>query len=219
MFFEITEESVREGCEELSRIDPELATLYARWGMPPMWVREPGFPTLLLIILEQQVSLKSARAIYDKLVRLVGEMTPEAFLAFGAEGLKAAGVTRQKSAYGLALAHDLVEGRLDMDALATMDDESAYKRLVALHGIGAWSANIYLLMALRRRDILPLGDLALDVTVQRVKGLAARPSPAEFVALAEPWRPWRAVASRLLWAEYLGVREAKRTVAPGQPPP
>jgi len=208
--FEITEESIQQGVAELVARDADLAAIHARRGFPPMWVREPGFPTLMLIILEQQVSLASAKAIYEKTARLLDGVTPESVLAFGEEGLRDAGITRQKTAYILALARDLVEGRLDLDALARMNDESAYRRLVALHGIGAWSANIYLLMALRRRDILPLGDLALDLTVQRVKNLPAKPTPAEFMALAEPWRPWRAVASRLLWAEYLGVRDERR---------
>lgn len=204
---EITEATIEEGIAALSAIDADLATIHARRGFPPMWVREPGFPTLMLIILEQQVSLASAKAIYEKTAHLLGEVTPESVLAFGETGLRGAGITRQKTGYVLALARDLVEGRLDLVALERMDDESAYRRLVALHGIGAWSANIYLLMALRRRDILPLGDLALDVTVQRVKNLPTKPTPAEFIAIAEPWRPWRAVASRLLWAEYLGARK------------
>lgn len=212
---EITEASIMEGIAALGAIDPDLAAIYARRGFPPMWVREPGYATLFLTILEQQVSLKSAKAIYDKIARYLGEVTPESVLALGEKGLRGLGVTRQKSAYGVALACDLVEGRLDLDELVHMDDTSAYRRLVALHGIGPWTANIYLLMALRRRDILPLGDLALDVTIQRVKNLPAKPSPAEFIALAEPWRPWRAVAARLLWAEYLGVR-ADRKLAGGK---
>lgn len=217
--FEITEESIQEGVAALSAHDSDLAAIHARRGFPPMWVREPGFATLMLIILEQQVSLASAKAMYEKVARLLEDVTPASVLASGEEGLRAIGITRQKTAYVLALARDLVEGRLDLNDLARMDDDRAYQRLVALHGIGAWSANIYLLMALRRRDILPLGDLALDVTVQRVKNLSARPTPAEFIALAEPWRPWRAVACRLLWAEYLGARNENRKVDSRLPPP
>jgi DNA-3-methyladenine glycosylase II len=218
-YYEITEASIEEGIAALSAIDVDLAAIHARRGFPPMWVREPGFATLFLIILEQQVSIKSAKTLYDKIAVYLEHVTPETVLVQGVDGLRGLGITRQKSAYIVALARDMVDGRFDLDALAQMDDESAYRRLVALHGIGAWSANIYLLMALRRRDILPLGDLALDLTVQRVKDLPAKPTPAEFIALAEPWRPWRAVACRLLWAEYLGVRNERRKVDSRLPPP
>ena len=169
----------------------------------------PGFPTLLHIILEQQVSLASARAAFVRLQEMATPLTPASFLALSDADLKAAGFSRQKTAYGRGLARDLVAGHLDLDALAQMSDADAHARLVALHGIGRWSANIYLLMGLLRQDVWPVGDLALLVAAQWAKRLEHRPDERAFEAMAEPWRPWRAVAARLLWSEYL-ARQAER---------
>jgi len=196
-------ETLSAGVDALSARDPDLALLAVRYGTPPLWLREPGFPTLLHLILEQQVSLAAARAMFERLKTVATPLTPETFLALDDETLRACGFSRQKIAYARALSRDLAAGLLDLDALAEMDDRSAHDRLVALHGIGRWTANVYLLMALGRPDAWPAGDLGVLVSLQRVKRLSARPTEREAEALAEPWRPWRAIAARLLWSEYL----------------
>ncbi|HYE34196.1 hypothetical protein [Methylocaldum sp.] len=168
-----------------------------------MWAREPGFSTLIRIILEQQVSLASARATYERLLASVAPLTPEGFLALHDIALGKIGFSRQKIAYGRYLAQSIAEGRLDLGELDSLDDETARSRLTKLKGIGLWTADIYLLMALRRPDVWPGGDLGLMLAVQDVKRLSSRPDPNVMTAIAESWRPWRAVAARLLWHHYL----------------
>ncbi len=193
---------------ELTARDRDLARIHAEFGRPPEWFREPGFPTLVHIILEQQVSLASARAAYERLQSLASPLTPEAFLALGDRELKGAGFSRQKILYGRHLAEAVTAGRLNLEAFARMNDAEVKRALTALKGIGAWTADIYLLMSLRRADAWPAGDLALAVALQEIKGLPARPTPLELSAFAESWRPWRAVAARLLWNYYLKRRTA-----------
>lgn len=124
-------------------------------------------------------------------------------------GLRQLGVTRQKSSYLLHLSEELVGGRLRLSGLSRLSDDQVLVRLTGIKGIGLWSANIYLLMAMRRADIWPAGDLALAVALKELKGLATRPSPEELELMAEVWRPHRAVAARMLWQYYLGKRQAK----------
>jgi DNA-3-methyladenine glycosylase II len=169
-----------------------------------MWEREPGFPTLVHIILEQQVSLASARAAFERLRAAASPLTPESLLSFDDVTLKRIGFSRQKAGYARGLATALLEGRVDLTAIAGMHDSAAHAALIGIKGIGPWSADIYLLMALRRPDIWPAGDLALAVAAQRLKRLPSLPAPAELAELGEAWRPWRAVAARLLWHYYLG---------------
>jgi DNA-3-methyladenine glycosylase II len=202
----LTEETFSQGLGVLADRDADLARILKYHGPPPMWTREPGFPTLLHIILEQQVSLASAQAAYDRLLAAVAPLTPERFLTLDDGTLKSIGFSRQKTAYGRHLAQAMVEGRLDLTTLATMDDTTVRAELVRLKGIGPWTADIYLLMALRRPDIWPTGDLALAVAVQGVKGLAYRPKSDELEVVGDAWRPWRAVAARLLWHYYLSGR-------------
>ena len=199
----LDQETLALGMDALCVRDKDLAEIVARVGAPPLWARQPGFPTLLKIILEQQVSLASARATYEKLLAVTGPLTPDRFLALDEQTLRAVGFSRQKAGYGRALATDIVEGRFDVGALETLPDEQARAELIKRKGIGPWTAEIYLLMALRRPDTWPMGDLALQIAMQEIKGLEQRPAPAAMEALAEPWRPWRAVAARLLWRHYL----------------
>lgn len=194
---------LEEGVAALAAVDADLAALAARFGTPPLWLREPGFPTLLHLILEQQISLAAARAMFERLKAACTPLTPAGFLTLDDDTLRVCGFSRQKQRYARALAHDLAAGALNLDALRQMDDATAHARLVALHGIGRWTANVYLLMALGRPDAWPAGDLGIVVALQRVKRLDARPSEREAEAIAAPWRPWRAVAARLLWSEYL----------------
>jgi DNA-3-methyladenine glycosylase II len=193
----------KRGLNELAARDDDLGGVLTRLGPPPMWDREPGFSTLVHIILEQQVSLASARACFEKLLTTVGRLTPESLLTLDDGALKEAGFSRQKAAYARILAEAVRTGNLDLDRLAELPDDEARDQLMHLKGIGRWTADIYLLMALGRPDVWPVGDLALVVAAQRIKGLDARPSREEFRELGEPWRPWRSVAARLLWHHYL----------------
>ena len=194
---------MRRGLRELSSRDPDLGQVVQALGPPPMWDREPGFPTLIHIILEQQVSLASAQAAFDRLRAAATPLTPQRFLEFDDATLKLFGFSRQKTGYCRLLAEAVLQRRLDLEALHTMPDADVRSALVQLKGIGPWSADIYLLMALRRRDVWPSGDLALATAMQRVKRLPTRPTPEVLEELGQAWRPWRAVAARVLWHYYL----------------
>lgn len=189
--------------DTLAAQDADLAGVVARFGYPPLWFRQPGFAALLQLVLEQQVSQASGQAAYDRLLAVVGEVTPDALLALDDETLRSVGFSRQKARYGRLLAAAVQNGNLDVDALAQLDDESVRTELQQITGIGPWTAEVYLLMALLRSDVWPRGDIALATAAQQVKGLPARPSQTELHDLAEQWRPWRAVAARLLWHHYL----------------
>ncbi|HEV3467839.1 MAG TPA: hypothetical protein VG148_00850 [Pyrinomonadaceae bacterium] len=202
----LTEAGLRRAARELAARDRDLARVLELYGPPPLWAREPGFPTLVLIILEQQVSLASARAALARLVALASPLTPESFLALDDVALRAAGFSRQKAAYCRHLAGLVAGGGLDLEALAAMGDEEARGELLKVKGVGPWTADIYLLMALGRADVWPSGDLALAVAAHEVKRLPARPTYAQLDDLAQAWRPWRAVAARLLWHHYLNQK-------------
>jgi DNA-3-methyladenine glycosylase II len=192
---------------DLTAHDARLARIVAEFGPPPLWTREPGFPTLLHIILEQQVSLASARAAFDKLRATADPLTPRRFLDLDDATLKAVGFSRQKMRYGRALAETILTGGLDLHALTSLDDDAVRVELTKVVGIGRWTADIYLLMALGRPDTWPAGDLALAVAVRDALELPATPTAADLEVIGERWRPWRAVAARMLWRFYLAKRE------------
>ena len=174
-----------------------------------MWRRTPGFPTLVHIILEQQVSLASARAAYVKLLSRVGRLTPVRFLQLDAATLKRCGFSRQKTEYCSQLARSIVGRRLVLGRLTDMDDGAVRSELTRVKGIGVWSADIYLLMALRRPDVWPTGDLALASSVRCIKRLKSVATQEEMEQIGEVWRPWRAVAARILWHHYLNSASAR----------
>ena len=202
----LNEDLFAEGVRVLSVRDAHLAEVVKKYGQPPLWIREPGFPTLIYIILEQQVSLASARAAYNRLLQAVEPLTPRRFLKLTDTELKTIGFSRQKTLYTRLLAEEIANRRLDLKKLHASQDRDAHNRLTALKGIGNWTADIYLLSALRRPDIWPVGDLALATAVQEVKCLRKRPSPEKLEKLSQPWKPWRAVAARLFWYAYLCKR-------------
>ena len=191
------------GAATLAGRDPELAGILARHGPPPLWDREPGFATLVAIILEQQVTLRSGAAALARLEAATGRLDASNVAALGEERARAAGLTRQKARYVVGLAERVVDGKFDPTALAMLADGEVRARLVEIPGIGGWTADIYLLMALRRPDVWPDGDLALATALRRAKGLGATPDAAAQRLIAEAWRPWRAVAARILWHAYL----------------
>jgi DNA-3-methyladenine glycosylase II len=184
----------------------DLAAILARYGLPPLWDRVPGFGTLVHIILEQQVSLASAKAAYDRLLAATDPLTPETFLRHSDAELLAIGFSRQKARYCRALAAAIMDGTLDLDALEAIDDDGVHAALEAVPGIGRWTSTIYLLMVLGRPDVWPTGDIALATAVAEAKGLPARPDPQALMELGEAWRPWRSVAARLFWHDYLARR-------------
>ena len=173
-----------------------------------MWARRPGFPTLLRIVLEQQVSLVSARAMFERLKSNIEPFTAEGFIEAGEAYLRSLGVTRQKAHYCVQVAQAFTNGHLDK--IVRMNDEDAHARLVSIKGVGPWTANIYLLMVLRRPDIWPDGDVALATAVGKLRKINPRPSFAKLAEIAEAWRPYRSVAARMLWQYYLEERSATR---------
>jgi len=173
-----------------------------------MWRRPRGFETLVKIILEQQVSLTSAASMFQRLRSAIAPFTPGQFVASGERYFRSIGVTRQKASYLVHLSESIESGQLSFRALHRMADNNARMTLMAVKGIGAWSADIYLLMAMSRADIWPAGDLALALTVGELKRAGLRPSIEEMEALAEEWRPYRAVAARMLWQHYLARRKS-----------
>ena len=199
----LTDRSLAHGARALGRVDSDLAGVLTRHGPPPLWGREPGFATLVQIILEQQVSLASGRAAYARVLRVTGSMTPRRVGRLPERQLRAAGLTRQKAHYVRALAIAITRHEIDLAAVAALDDDAAHAELVKLKGIGPWSANIYLLMALGRRDVWPSHDLALASAMRDLKRLRALPTPERQLRISEAWRPWRAVAARILWHHYL----------------
>jgi len=199
----LTERSLRRAARHLGERDPALKRVLDALGPPPLWARAAGFATLLHIILEQQVSLASARAAFQRLLAVASPLTPKRFLELDDKALRLAGFSRQKTAYGRVLAEAVVQGDLDLDGLATLGDEAVRVELLQVKGIGPWTADIYLLMALLRPDVWPRGDRALAVAYQQLNGESAVPSDVELAKRALAWRPWRAVAARLLWHFYL----------------
>ncbi|MGP0591397.1 DNA-3-methyladenine glycosylase family protein [Nitrospira sp. T9] len=202
----LTSASLSRGARELAEVDPDLGAVLDRLGEPPMWGRVPGFPTLIQIILEQQVSLAAARTMYRRLSSHLGAMTPEAVYAIKINGLKNFGLTRQKAGYCYGLAARILDGSLDLSLVANGPDDRGRQILLAVPGLGAWSVDIYYLMALRRPDVWPQGDLALAVALREVKRLTDLPTKNEQKLLASHWVPWRSVAARILWAHYLAAR-------------
>ena len=206
----LTEEALAVAVRQLAARDVDLGGIVERFGSPPPWDRPSGFPTLVHIILEQQVSLASAAAAFGRLRARVDPLTPAGFLELTDADLLAIGFSRQKASYTRALASAVEDATLDIGGLAALDDDAAERELLAVPGIGPWTATIYRLMVLRRPDAWPASDIALAQSLAEVRGLPKRPSPEEMLAIAETWRPWRAVAARILWHGYLETRAARR---------
>jgi|SRR5215472_481611 len=196
--------SLIAAAQELADRDRYLKRVHERYGPPPMWARRPGFPTLLRIILEQQVSLISARAMLQRLTTNIQPFTPERFIELGEEYLRSLGLTRQKSHYCVQLATAF--RNRELDRLSRLPDADARDSLLRIKGIGPWTADIYLLMALRRADIWPQGDIALATAFAELHDWKSRPDFARLAKAAVAWRPYRSVAARMLWQYYLGER-------------
>jgi DNA-3-methyladenine glycosylase II len=175
-----------------------------RFGSPPLWAREASYATLVHLILEQQVSLASAQAAFDRLVVALGSVTPAGVLGLDDLQMRAVGFSRQKAGYARDLAHAL-DGGFDLATLSALTDDEVRVALTQHRGIGRWTADIYLTMCLLRPDVWPRGDLALRTAAAELTG-SAKPSDIELAERAESWRPFRAVAARILWHDYLRRR-------------
>ena len=205
MCIRLTNHTLLKAVDMLQHKDRLLKRIVSSYGPPPLWERKEGFATLIRIILEQQVSLASAKAAFDKLLKKTARLTPENFLALSDSELKSVGFSRQKTSYGRHLAQAIAEGNLDLAKLSTLDDVQVKKQLIAIKGIGPWTADIYLLMALGRPDVWPKGDIALAAAVQDLMGEATRPTPEALSEISRKWKPWRGVAARILWHYYLSA--------------
>ncbi len=197
--------------EHLAVIDPIFIEC-VRVGGPLVrdFSRPAGFAGLLRIIVEQQLSTHAAASLWRKLEERAPGITTESYLTLDTVALKECGFSGRKIEYGRILAQSIGSGRLDLDAVHAMDDEEAIEALVALKGIGRWSAEIYLMMALNRPDLWPVDDLAIKLGVQRLKGWSETPTRAQLIAVAEPWRPYRSLAAKLVWHHYSALQQQAR---------
>jgi DNA-3-methyladenine glycosylase II len=193
---------LQRGLRELSGLDPVMARLLAEGAVPPLRKREPGFEGLAATIVSQQLSTASAAAIWARVKALMPDLAPERLAAASDEDLRAAGLSAPKIRTLRGIAAAVTEGSLPLNSLADRPADEAHAAMVAVKGIGPWTADIYLLFCLGHADAFPAGDLALQEAARIAYGLEARPKDKTFVLLAERWRPWRGVAAKVLWAYY-----------------
>lgn len=196
-------------CDLLSKKDKELKQVIKTYGYPPMWTRKQGFETLILTLLEQQVSLAAAFAAYKKLKEAIGTVTPSKILAMSNEELRACYFTRQKQVYAKELASAFLSKQIQWKKFPFMKDEEVRAQLIAVKGIGNWTVDVYLMHALQRTDLFPLGDIALVNSMKEVKQLPHHISKEELLTMAEPWRPYRTIASMILWHAYICKRKIR----------
>lgn len=210
----LTRQTLLGAVDELCGKDRQLEQVVDRVGTPPLWARRPGFRTLVLIILEQQVSLASARATFARLQKAAGPITPGRITSMSQGELRDLGVTRQKSAYIYDLAHLIETGDVDLGGMSRRSDQQVRESMLDIRGVGPWTAGIYLMMALRRPDIWPPGDIALAESMRKIKNLKTRPGTQRQLHIANSWRPWRSVAARILWHAYLCDKGSRHPITP-----
>jgi DNA-3-methyladenine glycosylase II len=198
-------------CDELALRDPDLAAIINTHGYPPFWNRPNTFETLVHIILEQQVSLASALSALNKLKEQTKQLTPENLLLLTDDEMRACYCSRQKTLYIRHLAEAIVSGNLNLTELEDASDKTVRAKLIALKGIGHWTIDIYLIFVLRHADVFPIGDLAVVNALKRVKKLPVSTTKDELIMIAENWRPYRTLATMLLWHYYLSVPKGKIT--------
>ena len=194
-------------CDSLAAKDSQLGAILQEFGYPPCWTRPNTFETLVLTILEQQVSLASAYAAFQRLKEKLPQITPNAILKMSDEELRSCSFSRQKMVYVRELAGAICTGRINLQQMEKEEDEVVRKELKALKGIGNWTVDIYLLHALQRIDIFPLGDLALINAIRMVN--KAPLTKEEIAVLGEAWRPYRSIATMIFWHYYIKQRNIK----------
>ncbi len=200
-------ENMEDGFHQVGMLEPRFAKVLRRHGEPPSRKRPGGFETVLKIIVQQQVSIASANAIWGRLRRGLGTVNPKAVLARDDAALRAFGLSRQKAAYARSLAEAVASGQLNFRRLRSMPDEAVIEDLVKIKGIGRWTAEIYLLAVMQRPDIWPAADIALMEGARDLLDLPERPTIKEMPDLAEPWRPYRTYAARVLWLHYRHINQ------------
>jgi DNA-3-methyladenine glycosylase II len=209
MIHQFSKDNFKNICDQLSKKDKDLKKIIRIHGHPPMWTRPATFQTLILIILEQQVSLASAYAAFKKLKQKVGYITPIKLLSLTDEELKACYFSRQKIIYAKELARAVLSKQLKLKRFSLATDEEIRNELKKIKGIGDWSADVYLMHALQRTDLFPLGDIALVNSLKETKKLHPKISKDEMLVIAEAWRPYRTIASMILWHAYIQKRGIK----------
>jgi DNA-3-methyladenine glycosylase II len=203
------ENSQRAGCDAVATMDRDLKKILQVHGYPPYWVRPNTFATLVLIILEQQVSLASAYAAFKKLQEKAGAITPHTILKLSDTDFRTCYFSRQKMVYVRGLATAVLNGEVNLEQLNELPDDVIRKGLKTLKGVGDWTVDIYQIHALRRCDVFPIGDLALVNAMKKVKRLPASTTKEMLLNIAEPWRPNRTFATLLLWHYYIQTRGIK----------
>lgn len=206
------EENFHALCDHLALHDDDLNSIILRHGYPPFWSRKPGFATLIHIILEQQVSLASAKAALEKLQTRLSIITPSRLTALSIEEMKACYFSRQKIIYARHLAEAIISKQLNLKKLEVRDDLAIREQLKKIKGIGDWTVDVYLMMALHRTDFFPLGDVALVNSLKNVKGLPKNTTKAELENISDVWKPHRTIAAFLLWHDYLQRKSGSRKV-------
>lgn len=204
-----TEENFKKLCRQLARQDETLGAIIAEHGYPPMWVRPATFQSLVLFILEQQVSLAAAYAAFKKLKEKIGYVTPAKLLALTDEEMRACYFTRQKMGYARELARAVQSKKLKLADLAKLEDEAVRAIMIQHKGIGHWTIDVYLMHSLQRTDLFPMGDIALVNSMKEVKQLPKETPKEKLLELAEPWRPYRTIAAMILWHAYIKKRGIK----------
>lgn len=202
-----SKENFHSLCDQLASKDKSLALIIKEYDYPPLWHRPEGFATLVHIILEQQVSLASARAAYDQLKLKTGKITPKKVLTLTDEELKACYFSRQKIIYVRHLASAIVNKELDLDTLSELSNDEIRTRLIAIKGIGHWTVEVYLMMVLHRSDLFPLGDIALLNSLREIKGLSKEVTRDRLEKISMTWKPYRTIAAFLLWHSYIHKRK------------
>jgi DNA-3-methyladenine glycosylase II len=196
-------------CDKLGRKDKDLKIILKKYGYPPLWSRPSDFSTLIHIILEQQVSLASALAAFNKLKEKIGVITPEKVLSLSDEEMRACYFSRQKTIYARHLAEAIVSNQLNLAKLSALPDHLIREKLEQIKGIGDWTVDVYLLFALKRTDIFPVGDLAMINSFRDIKQLTKEVSREAIVEMVKPWQPYRSIGTMLLWHHYIQKRGIK----------
>jgi DNA-3-methyladenine glycosylase II len=207
MIASFSQKNFHELCDNLAKKDKHLKKILQQHGYPPMWQRKPNFETLIHIILEQQVSLASAKAALKKLKEKIGRITPKKLLALTDAEMKACYFSRQKIIYARHLAQAIVNGELSLKKLSSLHDDEIRNELKKIKGIGDWTVDVFLLMALQRTNIFPTGDLAMMNSLKKVKQLSSKVTKEEIIVMAESWKPHRSIATMILWHRYLEERK------------